>query len=101
MSDNIVMNAKNLKFSGTEEKNWLKTLLQEQKITIEFVKKDGSLRKMICTLSESKIPVEKSPKGSGKTQNDQVLAVYDVENDGWRSFRWDSIQKIELSLAEE
>ena len=101
MSDNLVMNAKNLKFSGVEEKNWLKTLLQEQKITVEFVKKDGSVRKMVCTLSESKIPVEKVPKNVGKKQNDEILAVFDIENNGWRSFRWDSIQRIQFSLPEE
>jgi hypothetical protein len=101
MSDNLVMNAKNLKFSGVEEKNWLKTLLQEQKITVEFVKKDGSVRKMVCTLSESKIPAEKVPKNVGKKQNDEILAVFDIENNGWRSFRWDSIQRIQFSLPEE
>ena len=81
-----------------EGREWLKTLLSEQNVTIEFLKKDGSIRKMICTLSENKIPSEKMPKGSGKTQNSEVLAVFDVENDGWRSFRWDSIQKIDFSL---
>jgi len=101
MSDTLLMPEKGLEFVDNKEKDWLKSVLREQKVIIEFVKKDGSVRKMVCTLSESKIPAEKSPKGSGKTQNDQVLAVYDVENDGWRSFRWDSIQKIELSLAEE
>jgi hypothetical protein len=81
-----------------EGRLWLKTLLSEQNVTIEFLKKDGSLRKMLCTLAESKIPSEKMPKGSGKTQNSETLAVFDVENDGWRSFRWDSIQKIDFSL---
>lgn len=86
---------------GKKEKNWLKTLLREQKVTIEFEKKDGTLRKLFCTLSESKIPAEKMPKGTGKAKNDEILAVFDVENDGWRSFRWDSIKKIEFKLPGE
>jgi hypothetical protein len=54
---------------------------------------------MQCTLSESKIPSEFAPKGSEKAKSDEVLPVFDVENDGWRSFRWDSITKIEFSLV--
>lgn len=83
------------------EKNWLKSILRDLDVTIDFVKKDGSLRKMICTLSKNKIPVEKMPKGAGKAKNDDVLIVFDVENDGWRSFRWDSIKKIEFKLPGE
>jgi hypothetical protein len=86
---------------GEIERNWLKSILREQNMTIEFEKKDGSLRKMICTLSENKIPVEKAPKNTGKAKTDEVLAVFDVENDGWRSFRWDSIRKIEFKLPGE
>jgi uncharacterized phage-like protein YoqJ len=86
---------------GETEKNWLKSILRDLDVTIEFVKKDGSLRKMICTLSESKIPIEKTPKNTGKAKTDDVLAVFDVENDGWRSFRWDSIKKIEFKLPGE
>jgi uncharacterized phage-like protein YoqJ len=86
---------------GETEKNWLKSILRDLDVTIEFVKKDGSLRKMICTLSESKIPVEKAPKNTGKTKTDEVLAVFDVENEGWRSFRWDSIKTIEFKLPGE
>jgi hypothetical protein len=56
---------------------------------------------MWCTLSESKIPSEFAPKGSEKTKSDEVLPVFDIENDGWRSFRWDSIKKIEFSLVGE
>jgi uncharacterized phage-like protein YoqJ len=83
------------------EKNWLKTLLREQNVTIEFVKKDGTKRKMFCTLSESKIPAQHVPKNTGKAKSDEVLAVFDVENDGWRSFRWDSIKRIEFKLPGE
>lgn len=86
---------------GKKEKNWLKSLLREQKVTIEFEKKDGTLRKMICTLSEKEIPAEKMPKGTGKAKSDEILAVFDVENDGWRSFRWDSMKRIQFTLGLE
>lgn len=89
--------AKNI-FIDDESKNWLKTLLRETEVTIKFVKKDGSERKMVCTLLESKIPEEKQPKNTGKKQNDESLAVFDLEKQDWRSFRWDSINTIEFGV---
>ncbi len=91
MSDNIV-------FKSKKEKNWLLTLLREQEITVKFVKKDGSEREMLCTLSESKIPAEKAPKGVERTTSADVVPVFDIENQGWRSFRWDSITGIHFDL---
>lgn len=100
-----MVNLENIVKSSIEweetEKNWLKSILRDLDVTIEFVKKDGSLRKMICTLAESKIPAEHVPKNTGKAKSDEVLAVFDVENNGWRSFRWDSIKKIEFKLPGE
>jgi len=80
---------------------WLQKMLQTQKIEVFFVKKDGTERKMLCTLAESKIPKEKMPKNSGKSKSDDVLAVFDLEKDAWRSFRWDSVTKIEFNLGEK
>lgn len=54
---------------------------------VVFTKKDGTERVMMCTLSESIIPQEHAPKeGSSHKVNDSVLAVFDVEKQGWRSF---------------
>lgn len=72
----------------------VRELLHEQKMTITFIKKDGTERKMLCTLAENKIPSEKTPKKSGKTQSDDSIAVFDLEKQDWRSFRWDSVKKI-------
>ena len=91
MTDNIVFNSK-------KEKDWLLTLLREQEITVKFVKKDGSEREMLCTLNEGKIPAEKAPKGVERTTSDDVVPVFDIENQGWRSFRWDSITGIHFDL---
>ena len=53
---------------------------------------------MICTLAESKIPSDKAPKNTGKAKSEEALAVFDVEKQDWRSFRWDSVTKVEFSL---
>jgi hypothetical protein len=88
-------------FSSEKEKNWLKTLLRENTIEILFTKKDGTDRKMVCTLKESEIPNEFAPKGTSVTKNNDVLAVFDKENSGWRSFRWDSIKEVKFTIGEE
>jgi hypothetical protein len=81
-----------------EGRDWLKSVLQEREVTIFFIKKDGTERELRCTLAENKIPQEKLPKNSGKSKSDDSLAVFDVEKDAWRSFRWDSVKKIDFKI---
>jgi hypothetical protein len=88
-------------FDTEDSKNWLRTLLREQNVSVTFQKIDGSERTMLCTLSEVKIPAENRPKGASTVKNDQSLAVFDVEKQGWRSFRWDSIKSIQVDLGVE
>ena len=84
---------------NTEDgRDWLKSMLKSQEVTISFTKKDGTERKMLCTLLESKIPTEKAPKNTGKAKSEDALAVFDVEKQDWRSFRWDSVTRVEFSL---
>lgn len=83
-----------LTFTTDDQKNWLKNMLREGIVLVTFQKKDGTERKMQCTLAESEIPNEKTPKGAGKAKNNDALAVFDVENQSWRSFRFDSIKEI-------
>jgi hypothetical protein len=105
--ESVIMNEINVEveknpiFKTKKEKDWLKAILSESEVEVTFVKKDGTERKMLCTLSENKIPSEKAPKNVGKTKNDEVLAVFDIENDGWRSFRWDSIKTIQFGVGND
>jgi len=64
-------------------------------VRIKFTKKDGTERDMLCTLAESKIPEDKKPK-SDTTITDDVLRVFDLEKQDWRSFRWDSIISVSI-----
>lgn len=67
-------------------------------INIIFKKKDGTERKMLSTLVESNIPTEFKPKGEDTVVTNDVLRVFDLENQGWRSFRWDSVINISYTL---
>jgi hypothetical protein len=61
-------------------------------VKVKFKKVDGTERVMICTLKRDLIPEDQLPKGdSPKKSNDDVLPVFDIENNGWRSFRKDSV----------
>jgi hypothetical protein len=84
-----------------EGKDWLRGLLKTDVVQIEFMKKDGTLREMKCTLKEESIPEASRPKGSGKSQNDDSIAVFDLVKQEWRSFRFDSVKQLAFSFGEE
>ena len=90
-------------FSDAKDRNWLKGLLKNEVVTLTFTKKDGSEREMVATLSEARIPKsEKTTESAGtRKYSDEAQPVYDVEAEGWRSFRWDSLSKIEFSIGDE
>ena len=89
---------KNSEINTKEGREWVRGVLRMHETTITFVKKDGSERKMLCTRMENKIPSEKTPKNSGKAQSEESIAVFDLEKGDWRSFRFDSVKRIEFSL---
>ena len=73
----------------------VKAGLQSAVATVVFQKVDGSLRTMRCTLMEDHLPERKTPSTTmQRSENDDVLAVFDLEAGGWRSFRLDSIKAI-------
>jgi len=90
-------------FTDAETRNWLRDLLKSEVVTLTFTKKDGTQREMVATLSEARIPKsEKSTESAGtRKYSDEAQPVYDVEAEGWRSFRWDSLSKLEFSIGDE
>ncbi len=77
-------------------------LLKEKVVTIKFKKKDDSVRKMVCTLSEDYLPEpEKSTENivkKTKKENPNSLPVWDLEKLAWRSFRVDSVVEYESNF---
>lgn len=78
------------------DKNDLNENLKNGIVQVTFTKVDGSTRVMNCTLSENKIPQNDSTSANTRKKNDNVCAVWDVDVNGWRSFRYDSVQNIEV-----
>lgn len=104
-------------------RSWVKNLLGHNEVTVQFVKSDGTVRDMRCTLDRNRIPpapFKPTPIASviigGSTVNIDGLVeskksrkepdpvtqrVYDLDLKEWRSFRYDRLQKItaEISFA--
>lgn len=74
-----------------EQKDTIKEKLRSGNCTVVFKKADGTERKMLCTLQEASIPLESRPKNSSAKQSEDAIAVWDIEKQAWRSFRYDSI----------
>jgi len=76
-------------------RKWLAGMLEQSVVEVTFTKKDGTERVMNCTLLEDYLP---ETTGAGRSAGSDALAVFDVDADGWRSFRWDSIKSVKLSV---
>lgn len=78
----------------SKSKDIITNLLRENVLSVVFIKNDGSERVMECTLKPDLLPVQEQisePKNTTRAENPDVLKVYDLENNGWRSFRVDSV----------
>ena len=94
-------------------KKWLKSHLAFGSVTVTFTKRDGTERVMECTTATSLVPVDlteevhytntdnpvdfPTPKKEKKV-NEDVCPVYDLESKAWKSFRWDSIKQVTLTI---
>ena len=82
-------------------RKFLLDVLKTNKVKVTFQKTDGSMRKMYCTLNESVIQSYEKKTDKTRKESLDVLSVWDVEANGWRSFRLDSVKKIQFSLFDD
>jgi hypothetical protein len=105
-------------------RDWVKSLLEKQPITVTFVKADGTDRTMRCTLHWDLIPEKPpmavmsysasivgrvdglvtestKPRKQPKEPDPAVIKVFDLEAQAWRSFRMDRLKKITAELVFE
>lgn len=79
-------------------KEWLTGVLKSGPVTVVFTKKNGDNRQMRCTIRKDLVK-ESDDKTKKRKVNEEVMPVYDLDAGDWRSFRWDSIKEVRLSLA--
>ena len=71
-------------------------LKASSKTRVTFRKVDGTERVMNCTLMEGQIPaVSKDETTSKHKISPAVVVAYDLDKNGWRSFRHDSVISVE------
>lgn len=85
---------------GIPTKADLKNLLEQNAVVVDFTKLNGDKRVMTCTLREDIKP--RATKDDTMSQkavrevSDAVVSVWDVNARGWRSFRYDRINSVEI-----
>jgi hypothetical protein len=78
--------------------------LQQEVIKVTFTKVNGEKRVMRCTLLEKYLPVNTDKQHiiaeHKKPENLSTVVVWDMDQNGWRSFRIDSVEYVEATPAE-
>ena len=94
-------------------RDWIKKLLLNEEVTVEFIKSDGTLRSMRCTLDSTRFdfpstPVKttvdgrpRAPRAQRTPSADAVASqtVWDLDASQWRSFRYDRLKNITVSIG--
>jgi hypothetical protein len=77
--------------------------LRKNVVEVTFKKVDGSTRVMRCTLMPEHLPKtyvenldEQNQEKSFHSENPNVIAAWDVQKGGWRSFRMDSVEYLQV-----
>ncbi len=76
--------------------------LRENKCRVIFKKVDGSIRQMTCTLQTDQLPLTEERRASesiSRSVSPEVIPVWDLGKEAWRSFRVASI--IDFEIQEE
>lgn len=82
------------RMKGIPTKEGLLKLLQEGTYNVTFKKLNGDERVMTCTKSFDIIPKEHQPKTNKETKPENIT-VWDTNANGWRSFVYDRVSKVE------
>ncbi len=72
-------------------------LLRSSVLSITFRKVDGTVTTRVGTRSAQLVPTEAQPKGYGSSKSFDVIPFYSLSDHAWRSFRTDSIIRIQAA----
>jgi hypothetical protein len=99
-------------------RDWIRNLLSVNEITVTFVKADGTLRDMRCTLDQDRIPpqppraakpareapvdgIVRESKEVTRPEESHTQKVFDLDAGAWRSFRYDRLKKVTATMSFE
>jgi len=85
---------------GIPTKPDLKNQLEQNVLVVDFTKLNGDKRVMTCTLREDIKPAatktDTMSQKAVREVSDAVVSVWDVNAKGWRSFRYDRINAVNI-----
>jgi len=85
---------------GIPTKADLKNLLEQNVVLVDFTKLNGDKRIMTCTLREDIKPAATKDDAISQKKvretSDAVVSVWDVNAQGWRSFRYERINAVDV-----
>jgi hypothetical protein len=80
-------------------RSWLVGMLQTGPVTVTFNKKDGTERVMTCSLQPELLPVQEIKESvKEKKENTNIIGVYDLDAQGWRSFTVKNVTNVTLKV---
>ena len=85
---------------GIPTRTDLQNLLSQNVLVVDFTKLNGDKRVMTCTLREDMKP--RATKDDTMSQkkvrelSEEVVSVWDVNAKGWRSFRYNRINHVDI-----
>lgn len=75
-------------------------MLRDGVVTVTFTKVDGTERVMKCTLMSEYVPQSQNSSANAvllqESGSDNNISVWDVEANGWRSFRVGSVKSLSI-----
>ena len=85
---------------GIPTKADLKFQLEQNVLVVDFTKLNGDKRVMTCTLREDMKPAATKTDALSQKKvrevSDAVVSVWDVNAKGWRSFRYERINAVDV-----
>ena len=81
------------------DKFQLKEILEDNVATVVFTKVNGEQREMNCTLLAEYVPAKSEPTLLQESaESNDVIRVWDVDKNGWRSFHLGSVEYVHVKL---
>ena len=91
--DSQIVSSKVAELKGIPTKEDLNKQLRESVLIVTFNKLNGDERVMTCTKDFKLIPESHRPK-TDKEPPEGNVTVWDINANGWRSFKYDRVTKV-------
>lgn len=92
----MATNRHNKSHTNSQAPTLRRMLKQGKTVYVEFVKQDGTIRKMICTTNMSKVPFCKHPTGAGMDYDESQIRVFDLVKQDWRSMIDENVEMVSV-----